>query len=163
MKRARRSKAKDDKKAKVEQRAVAAGSPLNPALFAESTVAALKAEYGASFPFPHVVVPALCDPTRAQAIEVEARTGLKADFKETDLFKVARAPKINKERAVSAATSLAQIRGQAGPFFFAAGCRVPSLANILFFPLTMRAHIIACVVVVVVVPRRCTKRRTSAT
>jgi hypothetical protein len=90
---ARRAKAKDEKKAKVEQRAATAGSPLNPALFHASTVASLKAEYGASFPFPHVVVSALCDPTRAKAIEVEARTGLKADFKETDLFKVALSPK----------------------------------------------------------------------
>lgn len=88
---ARRAKAKDEKNAQKKHRVAAAGSPLNPDLFQPETVAELKAKYKASSPFPHVVVPALCDPTRAKALEVEARNGLKADFKETDLFKVARA------------------------------------------------------------------------
>jgi Rps23 Pro-64 3,4-dihydroxylase Tpa1-like proline 4-hydroxylase len=89
---ARAKRAKEEKNAKKEAAKAAQGSPLNEDLFSPSKMAELKASYGASAPFPHLVVPNLCSAERARLIEVEARTGLKADFKETDLFKVYQTP-----------------------------------------------------------------------
>lgn len=95
MKRARDlrvQQAKEEKKARKAAAAAAAGSPLDEALFEPARVAALRAAYAAAAPFPHVVVEGLCDPARAKLVEQEARTSLRADFKETDLFKVYQTP-----------------------------------------------------------------------
>ena len=84
----RREAAKEEKRARKERAAAATGSPLNEDNFSPGRVAELKASYAASGPYPHVVVSGLCEDSRARAIEFEARTTLRGDFKETDLFKV---------------------------------------------------------------------------
>ena len=63
-------------------------SPLSADLFSAERVAGLKERYDGSSPFPHVELPDLCEEDRARAILQEAQTGLRADYKETDLFKV---------------------------------------------------------------------------
>jgi hypothetical protein len=101
MKRARdlaRQRRKEEKKqAKKKQKADGAspppdGSPLDADIFSPARVAELRGRYQAAQPFPHVVIDGLCQDARARAIEHEARTGLRADFKETDLFKVYQTP-----------------------------------------------------------------------
>ena len=44
--------------------------------------------YQEAQPYPHVVLSGLCEEARARALEEEAKTRLRADYKETDLFKV---------------------------------------------------------------------------
>ena len=63
-------------------------SPLSSTLYSAERVSDLKARYDASSPFPHVELPGLCEDDRARAILDEALNGLRADYKETDLFKV---------------------------------------------------------------------------
>ena len=93
MKRARdlaRQRRKEEKKqAKKKQKADEAsepnslpnGSPLDADIFSPARVAELRGRYQVAQPFPHVVIDALCQDARARAIEHEARTGLRADFK----------------------------------------------------------------------------------
>ena len=85
-------KAKEEKKARKEALNAVPGSPLNEGLFTAETISALKAQYQSSSPYKHCVVSELCSHERALLIEREVRTGLKADFKETDLFKVYQTP-----------------------------------------------------------------------
>jgi hypothetical protein len=102
-------------RAQAEKKAKAAplGSPLRESLFAPESVAALRIAYAASAPYPHVSVPDLCDDARARAVFAEARSSLRADYKETDLFKVYQTPDLANlgvgsaaaDEAVAAATN----------------------------------------------------------
>jgi prolyl 3-hydroxylase /prolyl 3,4-dihydroxylase len=80
----------DEKRAKLGEKPL--GSPLDPKLFSPEKIAKLKEAYKVSWPYPHVHVDQLCLIDRAKDIQEEAKTCLKADFKETDIFKVYQTP-----------------------------------------------------------------------
>lgn len=50
-------------------------------MFEPEAVAARRAAYASAAPFPHVVIPGLCDEARARAVFAEAKTALRADYK----------------------------------------------------------------------------------
>lgn len=68
------------------------GGVLDPALFGDARCAALRRTYEAATPFPHVVVENLGLEAPMERARLEAIGELKADYKETDLFKVYQVP-----------------------------------------------------------------------
>eukprot|EP01045_Picozoa_sp_COSAG04_P006455 COSAG04_NODE_317_length_16987_cov_33.718025_13_plen_611_part_00 len=64
----------------------ALGSPLSPALLADG--GAVRERYHAAAPYQHAVLEPLCDVARMRLIKEEVTRHLRADFKETDLFKL---------------------------------------------------------------------------
>ncbi len=54
---------------------------MSEAVFEPGAVAARRAAYASAAPFPHVVIPGLCDEARARAVFAEAKTALRADYK----------------------------------------------------------------------------------
>jgi len=61
---------------------------LHPTLFSEETIESLREQYVESVPYNHVVIKELCTDNVMRDVHEEAKNNLKANFKETDLFKV---------------------------------------------------------------------------
>jgi Rps23 Pro-64 3,4-dihydroxylase Tpa1-like proline 4-hydroxylase len=62
---------------------------IRPSLLADAPArAALAADYAAAQPYPHCVIPAICDPARLLAVRDEIIDNVAATYKETDLFKM---------------------------------------------------------------------------
>ena len=72
------------------QRAAAArlSSPLSPGVLSPAAQDAVRASYGAALPYQHAVIEPLCDAARMALVKDEITRNLRADFKETDLFKL---------------------------------------------------------------------------
>mmetsp|Transcript_16073 Transcript_16073/g.27132 ORF Transcript_16073/g.27132 Transcript_16073/m.27132 type:complete len:423 (+) Transcript_16073:82-1350(+) len=63
-------------------------SPLNEELFSEQSIQELRDEHNASGPYKHLVLKSICKDDQMRKIHDEVVLNMKADFKETDLFKV---------------------------------------------------------------------------
>lgn len=82
-------RAREEKRRKLTE---PLGSPLSEHIFERHVRDSLREEYSSSTPYQHLVIRNLCDDARARAVFAEARGSLRADFKETDLFKVYQTP-----------------------------------------------------------------------
>lgn len=63
-------------------------SPLSDAVLSPATQEAVRNRYAAAQPYSHAVIEQLCCPSRMAQIKQEITRNLRADFKETDLFKL---------------------------------------------------------------------------
>ena len=63
-------------------------SPLNQSLFTSENISKLREEHATSGPYTHTVIENLCEESRMRLIHDEMTHNMKANFKETDLFKV---------------------------------------------------------------------------
>lgn len=63
-------------------------SPINPLLLAKDSVKALRKSHDISDPYRHIVLKDVCTDERMRKIHEEITNNMKANFKETDLFKV---------------------------------------------------------------------------
>jgi hypothetical protein len=61
---------------------------LSAAIFKTARIQALRAEFGRSVPYKHLVLPELCKPDVLQKARKEIIHNVVAKYKETDLFKV---------------------------------------------------------------------------
>ena len=75
-----------NKKQKVEK--VELESPVNGNLLTSDSTKTLRASHDKSGPYKHIVLDQLCTDERMRKIHHEITINMKADFKETDLFKV---------------------------------------------------------------------------
>jgi Rps23 Pro-64 3,4-dihydroxylase Tpa1-like proline 4-hydroxylase len=64
------------------------GSPLSDGLLAPAAQDAVRERYASALPYCHSVIEPLCDPERMALVKEEITRNLRADFKETDLFKL---------------------------------------------------------------------------
>jgi len=64
------------------------GSPVNGSLLTRDSTKSLRASHDESGPYKHIVLDQLCTDERMRKIHNEITNNMKADFKETDLFKV---------------------------------------------------------------------------
>ena len=62
--------------------------PLSKKLFSDASRKALKDMHDGASPYMHLIIDPLCEAERMAQVHVEAKNNLKANFKETDLFKV---------------------------------------------------------------------------
>lgn len=74
------------KKARVSQTSHLA--PLAPLSFSKEKCQQLHADFAAAEPFPHLAVSDLCDDGFLRSVRAQIISELKADYKETDIFKV---------------------------------------------------------------------------
>lgn len=76
------------KRARADPEAESLESPLSEGLLSPSAQDAVRERYATAQPYSYAVIERLCDAERMAAIKQEITRNLRADFKETDLFKL---------------------------------------------------------------------------
>ncbi|GMH35924.1 hypothetical protein BSKO_03792 [Bryopsis sp. KO-2023] len=76
------------KKPKMDAGGSGAGSAWAADLFGEASVKDLRERFHNAEPYKHVAIDGVCDDAKMKVVREQLISGLKADFKETDIFKV---------------------------------------------------------------------------